>query len=145
MARVLNIGEVEYEWTPEPYVIESEFLKVADSLEDVAVPLAMAREVAIADTETRFDTETAPNGMYWAPLSDRYMEWKGDRSDGGILVLDGTMKEEATNPEAYPINGNTLFFDSSSMPEYWAYHNFGAPERKTRAGADNPLPQREFI
>jgi hypothetical protein len=63
------------------------------------------------------------------------------------------MEEAVTSPAAYLPTSEGLFLDTSGLPEYWAWNNFGADDRfANREGINvdddnmpNDLPARPFV
>jgi hypothetical protein len=118
-------GVITFEWKkPGPSEVAGKLMELAGYLDNVAKPLIAARAVAIADMEMHFDTESGPNGEAWAPLTQEYASRRG--SDHPILQLTSAMKGAATSSTAYPVDGDTLFFNTGGLPFYWIFHQEGA-------------------
>jgi hypothetical protein len=83
---------------------------------------------------------------YYDPAKDRsYVEKKGYAENlppghsGKILNWRGILKEAATSESSFlqvsgrSVNDDSLFFDTSELPLYWDYHQYGTvnvPERR---------------
>lgn len=134
---------VTYTWEPAPVEMAQAVLLVDDALRDVELPLMLAGQELQADVRQRFITETDPSGSPWQPWAESYLDRAGENA--GILRKTEDLYEAAIADEAVIVNGDTLFYDTSGLPEYGAYHQEGKPHRKTKGGSPNPLPKREFL
>jgi hypothetical protein len=148
-------------------------MRIAEALEDMTKPMLAAQAISRADMHVRFDTDSDPDGNHWVSLDPDYARKKesmgGDPND--ILTFSGAGEAAATSEAAFPIDGNTLFFNTSVLPEYMLYHQHGSGEgsnagfaaefrERVRAGVmdegesshvslgigrGNALPKRPFI
>lgn len=116
-------GTISFEWIPDPNVLAGEIMKLAGYLENFIPPLEASKAIARQDMEMHFDTESAPDGAAWAPLSFEYAQQRG--SAHPILQLTGAMKDAATSDAAYVIDGSDLFFDGGGLPFYSVFHESG--------------------
>lgn len=131
-------GTVTFTWEPDPHIVAAEIMRVAEALEDMTKPLLASQAVARADMQVRFDTDTDPDGAAWMPLDEDYARKKQsmgyDPSD--ILTATGAGESAATSPAAFPIMGDTLFYDTGSLPDYMLYHQHGSGEGNVGQAAD---------
>lgn len=116
-----GFGRLTFEWVPNPIIVAEKFETAAARLEHVEEPLALSREVAIADVENHFATESAPDGSPWQPWAPSYAERTQASS---ILTLTGAMRADATGRGSWPIDGTDLIF-AGSDPK-WTWHQYGA-------------------
>lgn len=122
---------------------ETLMLEIAGELDAMnETVMRAARAIAIEDMEERFATQTSPDNDPWAALDPEYL--KSKRAAGfpdSILQRTGKTKEAATDPLAWRIVDNTLFFDPSVLPstdEGWTYgllHQEGTGEGNAGARA----------
>jgi hypothetical protein len=114
-------GTIEFFFEPDPEILARKIMALSGYLENFIPPLEASREIAIADMQNHFDTESGPEGA-WAPLSAETIKRWGEHP---ILNLTGAMEAAATSPSAYPIDGNDLFFSTAGLPFYAMYHESG--------------------
>jgi phage gpG-like protein len=133
-------GEIIIDFVPDPDEIANAFLRVADELENTAVPLLAAKAVAIADMKAHFDTEFGPDGHHWTPLDNEYQAWKEEHGHPrDILRLSGALEDTATSDQAWEVVGDTLEFNTGILPSaadgtpYWFFHQVGTDDGE-RAG-----------
>lgn len=172
------MSNLEYYWAePDAEIVEQHLIGLADALDDIEEPMAAAAFITAEDIQQRFKTGTAPDGIPWKKWSDNYEPFALAHSMGPILAgranlhLTGDLEAGVTDPSVYLPTDEGLFLDTSDLPEYWAWNNFGA-ERTAGAGGesaaetraanikfrasgrvmrsaklpgDNPLPERPFI
>lgn len=147
---------VTYEWAePDPDIIAQQLIVVANELDDLAEPMALAGEITRLDIQENFNTQSDPSGAPWQPWADSYEPWALAHGAGRILHLEGALQGSINSPSAFVPTHEGLFLDTSGLPEYWAWHNFGAYERTTKSrgedvfgtigGSENPLPERPFV
>jgi phage gpG-like protein len=154
------------DWYPvqnDPEHTADRMLRLADYYGNTNIVLAEIASLGRASIEERFETQTDPDGTPWVPLSDIYLEWKvqhGGTADQ-ILVLTGELRDAATSPENWVIEGDTLLFRPSRLPVYAGFHQtgtgdervlrrgeVGSPSRTAttgRVGQGRGLPARPFI
>jgi phage gpG-like protein len=130
------------DWIPyrdSPEVNADAMLRLANYYENTEIVLSELAQAGQFSIEERFETETDPDGTPWIELKDTYLQWKVQH--GGppdqILVLSGDLRTAATDPSAWRIEGDTLYFDPSGLPSYAPYHQTGAKGGK--------LPARPYI
>lgn len=128
-------GELSFNWIPDPEVVASELLEIAGHLENLEAPLALARQIAIDDVRGRFESKTAPDGSHWQAWSDSYTPDAEANNLDGILVRSGDLKAAATADGAYVVDGHSLFFDTSGLPDYGYWNEQGA-ERGSGISSD---------
>lgn len=111
---------------PNPYDIQAQLTEIAGELENVQLPLAVSSAILRDDMQRHFDEEVDPDGNAWVPLDEEYLASKesmGYPSD--ILHRTGNLEAAATNPEAFKVIGDGLFFDTSGLPSYSLLHQTG--------------------
>lgn len=123
-------GSISFEFVPDPEEIAASLMDVAGYLEDIAGPLAISRTIAIEDIRLRFDTQTGPDGNSWVPWSDSYRPDAEQNNIGGILERTGDLRNAATSEDAFIVDGDSLFYDTSGLPPYGFWNETGA----TRSG-----------
>lgn len=119
-------GTIEFFWKPDPEILARKILTLKDYLENFKPPLEASRSIARADMQRHFDTETAPDGSAWAPLSPETINTYGEHP---ILDLTGLMKAAATSDTAFPIDANDLYFSTAGLPFYAMFHETGRGSR----------------
>jgi len=101
--------------------------QLADFIDDVALPLESAKEIARRDMVERFVTQTAPNGRAWQELNEKYLEWKEEEhGDLPILTLTSALRDSATDEEAWSVSGDSVWFSTDGLPDYWPAHQYGS-------------------
>lgn len=96
----------------------------------LAEPMAEIGEQLLANTQDRFDAQESPDGVPWAPLSDKYLKSKRKRKSRGanaILVLDDHLHGEM----AY--NSGDDWMEITAPQVYAATHQFGDDSRNIEA------------
>ena len=147
---ILDDGEtlITGEWVPSPEDLSIRMLALADYYDNMMIPLAESRQAAIAATEYRFDSQTAPDGTPWPALDPDYLDWKvnnGDPEDE-ILVMTGAGKAAATSEGAWFIYEDALWFDVNRLPDYMSYHQAGTDGLNAeQRGILNKLANKETI
>ena len=97
---------------------------------DLSEPLADAGEALMLIHRDRFDSQTDPDGVPWAPLSAKYQARK-QRYPDQILRYTGNLRDLLT----YQVTPQTLYFGTPM--EYGAAHQFGYEKRN--------LPARPYL
>lgn len=118
-------GELTFEWVPDPEVIAAALFEAAAAIENMEPPLMLSRQVAIEDIRQRFDTHTAPDGSPWVAWSESYAPDALRNNIGGILQRTGELEATATAESAFLVDGNSVFYDTGSLPPYWIWHQEG--------------------
>jgi len=136
---------VSITWKPDPVVFRDAILDVAEALEDRSTLLLAARQYIQDDIREHFQTESDPDGMPWEPWADSYVGYAEEYPNVGILRQTNELYDEATSNRAFIISHDTVFYDSSVMPERGIWHQEGRANRTTKQGTPNPLPQRSFL
>lgn len=98
-------------------------------IENVELPLRGAKKIARDDMKDRFDSETAPDGTQWFELDPEYARKKQQYFGFEHPILTGKTKElrtKATAEAAFSISGESLFYNTSDLPEYWRVHQQGS-------------------
>jgi phage virion morphogenesis protein len=89
-------------------------------------------------TRKRFDSETAPDGTAWAPISDAWQARKAERGfSEGILKMRGDMLNSV---RAEPDSSGVSII--AGPTEYAAIHQFGGQAGRNHAVT---LPARPFL
>ena len=133
------------EWTPDPIVFGRALMEVDAGLRNTYIPMRWAAEEMSADIKERFETQTDPSGAPWEEWSDSYAAVAEAFPNIAILRRTDALYDAVTSDEAMIVNNNTVFFDESQMPRRGFWHQIGIPNRKTKSGAPNPLPERRFL
>lgn len=109
------------------------FLHLADYVEDAGPPLRAAKAIAKADMQERFRTDTDPEGNPWIALDPDYLKKKAGMSNlrthpDDILTLSRKLENAATSEASWGVSeaGDTLFFSTTHLPNYWAVHQLGS-------------------
>ncbi|HYW05015.1 MAG TPA: phage virion morphogenesis protein [Gammaproteobacteria bacterium] len=119
--------------------------QLLDTVTDPRPALRDAGEALLRSTRHRFDTQTAPDGHPWAPLSPATVARKKKNKDK-ILVLDGYLRGTLN----YQVVGGTTLELGSPMI-YAGTQQFGAHKGQygsTRRGSPIPwgdIPARPFL
>jgi hypothetical protein len=134
---------LEFYWAePEAEIIEQHLIGLALNLDNMAEPMAGAAYITAEDIRERFRTGTDPSGEPWDEWAESYEPWAVRHSTGRIfgdranLHLTGELRDAATSPDSFIPTDEGLFLDTSDLPEYWAWNNFGA-ERSVGAGGES--------
>ena len=109
------------------------FVKLAEYVEETALPLKAAEAIAKADIHQRFQTHEDPEGDGWQELSPRTVRRKASSPTlrtfpEDILTHTGLMEKKATADEAFSIYDDQLVWSSEHMPPYWGVHQYGSGE-----------------
>ncbi len=134
-----------YTWVPDPVVFAERIWAVAEGLENTLIPMIYAKEQTQADIRRHFETETDPSGRPWEPWAESYMEYAESFPNEGILRQTNELYEAAVSDEAFTVSDDAVFYHAESIPERGIWHQEGRPDRRTKSGASNPLPKREFL
>lgn len=144
-------ARIDVIFDPDPSVFAHAFWEVSDALRDPRIPLLFAAQQTREEIVESFQTQTSPDGESWTDWSDDYKDVAEGYPNIGMLRRDDDLYRAATDKDSFVINGDTLFYDTSDWPvaksgdSYGWAHQEGAPDRKTKGGAPNPLPQRQFV
>lgn len=138
-------GTVSFEWVPDPLIVASEIRRVGIELMDMRAPLEIASRIAAHDIDRHFQTKTDPDGAPWPEWSDSYaLSGQGEE----LMERTGALRAAASSPSAFDVTvvpgGGEVVFTGAGLPGYGMIHHFGSPNRQTRWGTPNPLPQRAF-
>lgn len=110
--------------------VKAAFERLEAALTDLTPAFQDIGEALLNSTRERFNTQTAPDGSPWEPLSPGYAQRKKKNKDK-ILTLHGRLRgllNYRAGPREVRIGTPLL---------YGATHQFGAPERN--------LPARPFL
>lgn len=145
---------------PEPEIVAQQLFSLAQELEELQEPMMLAGEITRMDIQENFQTGTDPSGQAWEAWSQSYEPWALTHSSGPIfgdranLQLTGELRSSIGSPSAFLPTNEGLFLDTSGLPEYWAWNNFGAYDRQSASrgedvfgaiSTNNPLPERPFV
>src|SRR6185503_7477312 len=134
--------------------------QLANYVDNVEIPLRAVVRIAKDDIEERFEKENDPDGDGWFDLTPDYAKRK-QREVGfehPILQREGDLKEKATDRGNWSVSGESIWYSTANLPDYWAVHQFGSadfgtvfhqmanpdPNAKTTEGEQN-IPPRPFI
>lgn len=133
---------------------------LATYIDNVDLPLRGAKKIGRDDMKERFDTETAPDGTTWFALDPDYAERKVRKKgfEHPILTYSKALRRAATSEAAWSVSGESLWFSTSTLPDYWRVHQEGSSDfgvtfhqvgednvlLRTSEGGQN-LPPRPFI
>lgn len=137
------MSTVHVEWSPDPIVFGEALIEAASDVADLKLPIGLAAQEVQADIRERFDTETDPEWTPWDKWADSYAPVAEGYPNIGILQRDGTLADMAE--KAVVVTDDTVFFEEGSIPEYGVWHQEGRPDRRTKQGTPNPLPERRFL
>jgi phage gpG-like protein len=163
MARARTSPTIDYFWAePDPELVAQQILQLSYALDDFRAPLAAAAELSRVDMRQRFKTGTDPSGRPWEEWADSYEPYAMAHTTGPVLPsranlhLTGDMERALMQGSNWRVTGQDLFLDTSSLPEYWAWNNFGATRRLPKSTREayaaagfepgaNELPERPFV
>ena len=144
MARVAT-GSITYHWakpnTPEE--VQRQLIRLSYELEDLVEPMAVAGEIARVDIQERFTTHTTPRGVPWKPWSESYEADALANNLGGILQRSLATQEAVGSRSAFVPTNEGLFIDTSGIPEWGLWNNFGAMRTQATGGMSS-AETREF-
>jgi hypothetical protein len=89
-------------------------------------PMTVAGEIARIDIQERFTTKTSPDGEPWAKWRLSYVADALAHNTGGIMVRTGATKSAIGSRSAFVPTNAGLFIDTSGIPEWGMWNNFGA-------------------
>lgn len=137
------MSALEFYWAePDAEIVEQNLIGLAEALDDIEEPMAAAAYLVRDDIQERFKTGTDPSGRPWEDWATEYRQYALRKSAGRIfgdranLHLTGDLRHALAEPGAYIPTDEGLFLDTSDLPEYWAWNNFGA-ERTVSGGGDS--------
>lgn len=104
--------------------------ELATYVDNVDLPLRGVKRIAREDMKERFDTETAPDGNKWFALDPHYAERKEAEVgfEHPILTREKDLRNKATEAGAWSISGESVWFSTSGLPEYWRVHQLGSED-----------------
>lgn len=124
------------EWgDPDPREMSVRLAHLSNYLMTTEAPMEGAKLIAISDIAEHFEREEDPDGTPWKEWSERYAP-TAEGENVGILRKSEDLYYDAIDPSNYDVLPNSLYFDPSGLPEYWAVQNEG--------GGRN-VPARPFI
>lgn len=142
-----SASQTRFDWNPDLDALEARLLVMDEYFEHPEAFILDARDEAQVDMARRFEDEVDPTGLPWPPLKMPAPE------QVGILRLTTEMYDRAIE-DAWVVAPTGLFFDTSVLPPYWQYHEFGSgsthrdPAGMGAAMSGNighGIPQRAFI
>lgn len=136
-------ARIYWDWEPDPRVYANAMWRTADALRDPSAPLLFAAKQTQEEIKASFLSETSPDGHEWVDWSDKYRPYAEEYPNEGILRQTTLLYEAATDENAFIINGDTLFYDTSGWPysrgknqiQYGWVHQDGS----------STVPQRQFV
>lgn len=101
---------------------------LAGYISAVDIPMRGAKRIAMDDMKQRFDDEVSPDGAKWFALDPDYAARKQHEVgfEHPILTRERELRDAATSEEAWSVTGESLFFNTSVLPEYWRVHQEGS-------------------
>jgi hypothetical protein len=172
-------GSITYEWVkPDtPDVVRRRIIRLSFELENLIEPMTVAGELARIDIQERFTELNDPDGQPWQAWSPTYLPWVLNHTTGPVsgvsanLQLSGATRDAIGSRSAFVPTNEGLFIDTSGIPEWGMWNNFGASRsvaaegqtaaewkslnlafRETedvlpgaRLPGENPLPRRAFL
>lgn len=141
MAVIRNTSRVEVNvrWVNEKQV-RMQFAEAANKLDNIVLPLAVARQVIIDNVRQRFDQKNSPEGTTWPAWAKNYQPAHDTNPASGMLEQEGTLRGKMLDPASYPIRGNALFLSRSAIET-----NYGEIHQRGSNRKNNRLPKRQFI
>jgi phage gpG-like protein len=112
---------------------EAALLELAGYFAALDPPLRAAKKIARDDMRERFESQIAPDGTQWRDLDPDYAV-KKEHEVGfiyPILTKTGDLKEKALSEEAWSITGESIFYSTASLPDYWEVHQYGSDDYGT--------------
>lgn len=109
-------AKITYEWIPDPGVFAAGMFRVSDALRNPAAPLLFAAKQMHEEIKASFLSETSPDGKQWQYWEDSYAPVAESYPNVGILRRDELLYEAAIDEDAFIIDGDTLFYDTSGWP-----------------------------
>jgi hypothetical protein len=119
------VGEIQFDWHPEPAIIATSLRRAAGELEDMSAPLAASRQLAQANIQAHFDTKSGPDGA-WAPWSPNYADEAAAANVGGLGERTGATRAAATSASAFDVTAHEVFYNTSNIPEQGQIFHHGA-------------------
>lgn len=102
--------------------------ELAGYVEHMAPIMEVAKEIARNDMADRFQSQIDPEGNKWIDLDPDYAKRK--EHDVGfvypILTRTRALREAATSEEAWSVSGESIFFSTVGLPDYWRVHQEGS-------------------
>lgn len=134
--------------------------ELANYVDNVELPLRAVVKIARDDIKERFEKENDPEGDGWFELSPGYAERKQKEVgfEHPILQREGELYKKATDGSNWSVSGESVWYSTANLPDYWAVHQFGSAdfgaqfhatanpkgETSLEGGAQN-IPPRAFI
>lgn len=143
-------GSITYHWarpnTPEE--VRRQLIKLSFELENLQEPMMVAGELARIDIQERFKEGNDPRGVPWKAWAESYEPWATAHTTGPIfgdranLHLTGATQEAINQRSAFVGTNQGLFLDTSGLPEYAMWNNFGAMRTQASGGASSSRETR---
>jgi phage gpG-like protein len=125
MATVTN--SITYHWAkPTPEEIRRQIIRLSFELEDLYEPMTVAGELARIDISERFVAKNSPDGVPWEKWALSYAPDALAHNTGGMLVREGDTRDAMASRSTYVPTNEGLFIDTSGIPEWGIWNNFGA-------------------
>ncbi|MGO1072571.1 phage virion morphogenesis protein [Lysobacter sp. CA199] len=119
--------------------VQQLFQRLMDAGENLSPIMADLAEGLLHRTEDRFDTQTAPDGSKWAPLTPRYAKRKSKKGYTGPLLV----RERKLRGELRPDWGADFAEVATANVAYAAIHQFGG--QAGMAPGPAAIPAREYM
>lgn len=130
--------EITAKWVPtnRPELVAQEIFAISEYLMDRGAPLSAAAEITNRAIKERFENQHGPNGEHWAEWADSYAS-EAEQTNAGILMREEKLYEAATSEHAFRITPDAVFYDTSGLPRYGMWMQFGTE--------DGRIPARPFL
>jgi hypothetical protein len=134
MPQVTN--SITYHWakpnTPEQ--VRRQLIRLSFELEDLQEPMAVAGEIARLDIQERFVEQNSPKLVPWKPWSISYEPDARAHNIGAILQRTTATQTAIGSRAAFIPTDQGLFIDTSGIPEWGIWNNFGAMRTSAAGG-----------
>ncbi len=135
----------DYVWAkPTPLEVRRTLLHLADELEEMVEPMTVAGELARVDIQGRFTTKTSPDGENWPAWRASYVAYGLTHNTGGMMIQSGDTLAAISQRSAYVPTNQGLFIDTSGIPEWGMWNNFGAERTSPGAGATSAERKADY-
>ena len=135
-----------YEWAKPntPDVVSRQLIMLSQELEELREPMMVAGEIARLDIQERFVTKTSPSGRIWDAWALSYAPYALTHNTGGMLVQEGDTRDAINDRSAFVGTNQGLFLDTSGIPEWGMWNNFGA-KRHTAGMSEEDKAANEAV
>jgi hypothetical protein len=128
-------GSITYHWAkPTPEEVSRQIIKLSFELENLIEPMAVAGELARLDIQERFVEQNTPRGVPWKPWAISYEPDARAHNIGQILQRTTATQTAIGSRGAFIPTNQGLFIDTSGIPEWGIWNNFGAMRTSAAGG-----------